>query len=221
MSHHDDLRNVSMADADSDTDTEPDMDESRIDPELRLRTVRTAASTIAESVRQETKLEKRRRGLRSLRKGKGSTLGGGAWKLSLRKRRADAVSTVGEGEETSTIYSRAGTEMGSSVVGPPGGGGSHARKDSTPSMKGKEKIPMGKRRNIYVNRPLPPHELNQKGEPIVHFTRNKVRTTSESHRYQFILTFISNTTQNTHSSPSSPRTSSNNSADSQTSTSSS
>lgn len=40
---------------DLDTDDDPN-----IDPELRLRTVRTAASTIAESIRQEQRAERRR-----------------------------------------------------------------------------------------------------------------------------------------------------------------
>jgi phospholipid-translocating ATPase len=151
---------------DSDTETEPDVDESRIDPELRLRTVRTAASTIAEGNRQEERIAKRRRLLGSLRKGKGkgSTSGGGAWKLSLKRRRADAVSTIGEADETATVITDGGHTRAASV------------KSATTTA-----VPVqGQRRNIYVNRPLPAHELNQKGEPAVHFTRNKVRTTSES-----------------------------------------
>ena len=87
--------------ADSDSDTEPDIDESRIDPELRLRTVRTAASTIAESIRQERKIEKRRRhGLRGTLKGKGT------WKLSLKRRKADRIAELG-GEG---LHTRMGAE---------------------------------------------------------------------------------------------------------------
>lgn len=36
----------------------------------------------------------------------------------------------------------------------------------------------GLRRNIYVNKPLPPDELDHKGEPVVRYVRNKVRTSS-------------------------------------------
>jgi phospholipid-translocating ATPase len=50
---------------------EDDVDEENddtIDPELRLRTVRTAASALAESIRSEQRAERRR----SIRRGKGS-----------------------------------------------------------------------------------------------------------------------------------------------------
>ena len=37
----------------------------------------------------------------------------------------------------------------------------------------------GKRRNVYVNQPLSAIEVDQHGEPIARYKRNKVRTTSE------------------------------------------
>ncbi|KII85635.1 hypothetical protein PLICRDRAFT_115926 [Plicaturopsis crispa FD-325 SS-3] len=49
-----------------DTDTD-DEDDDAIDPELRLRTVRTAASTIAESIRSEARAQKRKSAVRNKR----------------------------------------------------------------------------------------------------------------------------------------------------------
>ena len=37
----------------------------------------------------------------------------------------------------------------------------------------------GLRRNIYVNMPLPPDELDKRSEPLVRYVRNKVRTSSK------------------------------------------
>lgn len=43
-----------------DVDTDDEINDAGVDPELRLRTVRTAASTIAESIRQEERQERRK-----------------------------------------------------------------------------------------------------------------------------------------------------------------
>lgn len=174
----------------SDSDTEPDIDESRIDPELRLRTVRTAASTIAESVRQESNIARQRRrrlglgrSLRSKEKGKGKS--GGTWKISLRRKGG-----VKEDEELSTVvdeaerpFSMVSTQVGSAP--PP----SDERRQSLPPKPGFKTV--GRRRNIYVNLSLPPNELNTNGEPALKFTRNKVRTTSKS-LYKFYLLLLIN-----------------------------
>jgi hypothetical protein len=199
-------------DTDSDADTEPDIDESFIDPDLRLRTVRTAASTIAESIRSEARIEKRRKGLR--RTLKGTTKG--HWKLSLKKK-----SVIQEGESTSleddtfTVQSQSRHQRSSSM-----GASISQMLPDNPSPEPKPGPKIGRRRNIYVNLPLPINELNTKGEPIVHFTRNKVRTTSKS-----ILAFFyySNPLlkQNTPYSRSYLKISSSNSVGSQISTSSS
>ncbi|KDQ51836.1 hypothetical protein JAAARDRAFT_198713 [Jaapia argillacea MUCL 33604] len=129
---------------DPDDGASTDEDMPTIDPELRLRTVRTAASTIAESIRSEQRAERRK----SLRK-KGSRF---FRKVSGEKKRAAA--------EVQSVISEAG------VVTPATG-------------------PTAKRRNVYVNMPLSPNEVDGKGEPVVRYVRNKVRTSKYT-----ILTFI-------------------------------
>ena len=56
----------------NDDDVTDDEDDRSIDPELRLRTVRTAASTLAESAAVEQRAEKRRTLLLNRKKKKGS-----------------------------------------------------------------------------------------------------------------------------------------------------
>ncbi|KAK7023178.1 P-type phospholipid transporter [Favolaschia claudopus] len=109
-----------------------DLDD-QIDPELRLRTVRTAHSAIAESIVADARQTRRRRRFWGSRSNKHKNEG-----RDPEKERQDG--------------------------------------------RGK---PQGKRRNIYVNTPLPRHELNSSNEPIVRYPRNKVRTTKYT-----ILTFI-------------------------------
>jgi phospholipid-translocating ATPase len=102
-----------------------------IDPELRLRTVRTAHSAIAESIVADTRQTRRRRrfwGARSEKTRHGH-----------HPEEADPVKAKQEG-------------------------------------RGR---PEGKRRNVYVNTPLPRGELDSSGDPLVRYPRNKVRTTSE------------------------------------------
>ncbi|KAJ7054208.1 phospholipid-transporting ATPase 1 [Mycena amicta] len=102
-------------------------DEEAIDPELRLRTVRTAHSAIAESiVADERQTRQRRRFFRS------------------------------RGEK----YKEKSAEVGKPKPG-------------------------GRRRNVYVNTPLPPSELDSNGDPEISYPRNKVRTTKYT-----ILTFV-------------------------------
>lgn len=108
-----------------------DDNDAPIDPDLRLRTVRTAASTIAESIRSELRAERR-----SARK-----------KRSLFFRKAKRPKTA-----DSTVS------------------------DATTSG---QQIP-GLRRNVYVNTPLSAMEVDQHGQPLVRYPRNKVRTSSES-----------------------------------------
>ncbi|CCM05301.1 uncharacterized protein FIBRA_07515 [Fibroporia radiculosa] len=104
-----------------------------VDPELRLRTVRTAASTLAEYARQEERTERRKISLR----------GKQFFHRRSQKKKPPAP-----------------------PAGPTGG-------------------VAGPRRKIYVNTPLPREDLDSRGEPLVRYKRNKVRTS----RYT-ILTFI-------------------------------
>lgn len=83
-----------------------------------------------------------------------------------------------EPEELSTVvddgerpFSVVSTQVGSAAPI------NNERRQSLPPKPGFKTV--GKRRNIYVNLPLPPNELNASGEPILRFTRNKVRTTSK------------------------------------------
>ncbi|KAF7377408.1 P-type phospholipid transporter [Mycena sanguinolenta] len=117
-------------------DSDPDMDD-QIDPELRLRTVRTAASAIAESIVADARQTRRRRRF---------------WTSRGEKHRH------GHG---------------------PGDGDPEKEKQDG---RGR---PEGKRRNVYVNTPLPRTELNSSGDPVVRYPRNKVRTTKYT-----IVTFI-------------------------------
>jgi phospholipid-translocating ATPase len=97
-----------------------DEDET-IDPELRLRTVRTAHSAIAESIVADARQTRRRRRF-------------------FRSR--------GEKEK-------------------------ERREEEKPT-----KADEGRRRNVYVNTPLPRGEVDSSGDPFVRYPRNKVRTTS-------------------------------------------
>lgn len=114
-----------------------EQDNDAIDPNLRLRTVRTAASTIAESIRSEQRAQKRRT-TRS--------------KRSLFFRREKRPKTAESAVSNATSA------------------GPH--------------IP-GQRRNIYVNTPLSPSELDHRGEPVARYARNKVRTSKYT-----LLTFL-------------------------------
>ncbi|KAI0077495.1 phospholipid-translocating P-type ATPase [Panus rudis PR-1116 ss-1] len=121
------------------TDDEHDV----VDPELRLRTVRTAASTIAESIRTEERAERRK---------------------TIRKKRS---------------FFRRATKKRSA----------QPAKDVVPAEPPPEAAAAppvtGLRRNIYVNIPLPPDELDAHGEPVVRYVRNKVRTSKYT-----VVTFI-------------------------------
>ncbi|KAH7868232.1 phospholipid-transporting ATPase 1 [Lentinula edodes] len=118
----------------SDSDEEED---DNIDPELRLRTVRTAASALEESIRTEEKAQRRK---------------------TRRRRRL-----FGSRSEKKRSHE------------PPTGVDSGAPSTEIP----------GVRRNVYVNHPLGHSELDQDGEPIARYERNKVRTTKYT-----IITFL-------------------------------
>ena len=146
---------------------EPDTDEENddtIDPELRLRTVRTAASTIAESVLTEARIERRKTRAKK--------------RLKFFKRSSEKKKASPDGVD-----------------------------ESQPAVA----APIGKRRNIYVNSPLPPDELDSRGEPVARYVRNKVRTTSAFHSYLGMCSCMLNERlmQNIPSSASSLRISTN------------
>ncbi|KAG9309612.1 hypothetical protein JVU11DRAFT_10273 [Chiua virens] len=115
-----------------DQDDDNDND-APIDHNLRLRTVRTAASTIAESIRSELRAERRSRRKRSL-----------FFRKDKRPKTADSATT--------------------DVSAP--------------------RVP-GQRRNVYVNTPLSAMEVDQHGQPLARYPRNKVRTS----RYT-LVTFL-------------------------------
>ncbi|KIM51232.1 hypothetical protein SCLCIDRAFT_33615 [Scleroderma citrinum Foug A] len=117
--------------------TDDEGHDAPIDPELRLRTVRTAASTIAESIRSEQRAERRK---------------------TERKKRSRFFRRDKRPKTAESAVSDATT------------GGAHIH---------------GQRRNIYVSSPLSPSELDQHGEPLARYARNKVRTS----RYT-LLTFL-------------------------------
>jgi len=111
-------------------------DDETIDPDLRLRSVRTAASAIAESIKYEQRAEKRK----------------------MQRKKSRFFRNISQKKRPHTASSNH-----SSTTSP----------DST-------HIP-GARRNVYVNRPPLPADVDQDGEPWAVYVRNKVRTSSTCH----------------------------------------
>lgn len=187
-----------------------------IDPNLQLRTVRTAAESIAESHRSEA-----RRELRAKAKRKASILGrlGRGRTLTRRKeseRKKEGASGIAELVQDELGRIRQGYDSGG-ATGASGTGGEgvgvpfdsaqqydtpdaatadlEAAKEEydTPSpatpldqgmKKGKKKP--AKRRNVYLNiAPTSPNEVNRRGEPLVRYPRNKVRTSKYT-----VVTFL-------------------------------
>ncbi|KZO97443.1 phospholipid-translocating P-type ATPase [Calocera viscosa TUFC12733] len=117
-------------------------DSADLDHDLRLRTVRTAASTLAESIHTEERRLKRRKTRRM------------ALKIFFRRQSdkgKDRGKGAGEGED----------------------------------QTGKPAVITGERRRIYVNAEIPLGDLDQHGDPIVQYPRNKIRTSKYT-----IVTFI-------------------------------
>lgn len=107
--------------------------DTNVDQDLRLRTVRTAASTIAESIASEQRAERRR---------------------SVRHKRSNFF--------RSKLSKHPERQQPSIPL---------------PSLSPVQIL--GNRRNIYVNMPLTAMEVDRRGEPVVRYARNKVKTTSE------------------------------------------
>lgn len=195
----------------------PDYD-PRIDPALQLRTVKTAAASIAESHRSDAhREEKRRRDRKRLTKS-GSILGRlGRGRSLLRKDgRASAAGPSFLGNLIQEELKTHGTHgTGGDGVGVPF---DSAQQDTTPlypitedraraeeeaeqeaqevvgsaarpqlSRNAGKKGP--KRRNIYLNMPLPPTETDKNGEVFAKYPRNRVRT-SKYNAVTFLPKFL-------------------------------
>ncbi|KAF8176378.1 hypothetical protein K438DRAFT_1770578 [Mycena galopus ATCC 62051] len=123
------------------------LDDDHIDPELRLRTVRTAHSAIAESIVADARQTRRRRTF---------------WRSRGEKSRLRD--------------------------------GRHGQHDGVDPIREKQEgrgRPEGKRRNVYVNTPLPRGEMDSSGDPVVRYPRNKVQTTTNTGTTEYtILTFV-------------------------------
>ena len=147
-----------------------------IDPELRLRTVRTAHSVIAESIRCEAHAQRRksRRRLFSGIKRKASTVNAQGFKESLRKRTTSVAETVDE-----HIIRNHGGHPTPSRTAP------LSPKKPDVRDKGKGKAHQPERRTVYVNLPLPAILVHPSNDPIIRYVRNKVRTTKYT-----IVTFL-------------------------------
>lgn len=147
-----------------------------IDPELRLRTVKTAHSAINQSIRTEAEAEKRktRRTLFAGRKRKTSTLSVNGIKDSLKKRNSAGV--VGIIGEMASVH---GSIPGQARIPP-----SSPQQLSRPN-KGKGEALVPARRTIHVNIPLPGYLTHHSGDPIIRYVRNKVRTSKYT-----LFTFI-------------------------------
>ncbi|KAH9837972.1 phospholipid-translocating P-type ATPase [Rhodofomes roseus] len=119
------------------SDDSTDEEHDTVDPDLRLRTVRTAASTIAESARQEERARRRKISMKGV-----------FHRRSQKKEQQRRASKEPSGEA------------------------------SVPHVT-------GSRRKVYVNCPLSREDVDQRGEPLVRYKRNKVRTSKYT-----IVTFI-------------------------------
>jgi len=145
-----------------------------IDPNYRLRTVRTAHSAIAESIRSEhdAEVRKRKRRLFSGFKSRRSTMS--TVKESMRRK-----NSVGPADDSEHDNSRTTSVAGSVHHG------SQAPPEKEEKVEKEKKKPEGQRRTLYINLALPNSFLTPKGDPIARFVRNKVRTSKYT-----IVTFI-------------------------------
>ncbi|EIW73502.1 hypothetical protein TREMEDRAFT_26850 [Tremella mesenterica DSM 1558] len=168
-----------------DAEEEQDVfDPSSIDPALRLRTVRTAHSVLAESIRSEAMADqrKRKRRLFSGIKRKASTMGSKKRPVS-EIPSTRSVSGKSSKERSSTINDF-GTSTSTTPLNPIKEESNHTKTNVINSLKErKHKIPQ--RRTVYVNLPLPQHLVNSIGDPIIRYVRNKVRTSKYT-----IVTFL-------------------------------
>ncbi len=181
--------------------THPDYD-PMVDPNLQLKTVRTAAASIAESHRSEQRRDDRRKAKRTnslshklfrgrtLRRQqqKGSTLAQMVTEEA-KKRRSDAITEsqlesdvpFASANQDFTPYTATADEASDEQQQTP----ANATAESQPSGPTMRKMKPKKRRNVYVNVPPPHSELRKNGDPDVDYPRNKVRTSKYT-----IVTFL-------------------------------
>ncbi|TXT15875.1 hypothetical protein VHUM_00378 [Vanrija humicola] len=150
-------------------DDEEPFDINAIDPALRLRTTKTAHSVIAESIRSEDLLNRKRSRFFSRRR-RGDKDKDKADKGSLFSKRKGTISNS---------HARASQ---SSTAAPAPSPTTETPEDHGLSKKKKKPMP---RRSIYVNMALPMDQVDHKGEPIVRYARNKVRTSKYT-----LITFL-------------------------------
>ncbi|CDR88448.1 related to DNF2-Non-essential P-type ATPase [Sporisorium scitamineum] len=181
--------------------THPDYD-PMVDPNLQLRTVRTAAASIAESHRSEQRRDERRKAKRAnslshklfrgrtLRRQqqKGSTL---AQLVSeeAKKRRSDGPSGYHLDSDAAFASAQQGVVPDSAIAEDASDEKDQSQDavqpQSEPTGPTMRKMKPRKRRNVYVNIPPPHSELRKNGDPAVVYPRNKVRTSKYT-----IVTFL-------------------------------
>ncbi|KAN0065197.1 phospholipid transporting ATPase [Thecaphora frezii] len=193
--------------------THPDYD-PMVDPNLQLRTVRTAAASIAESHRSEQRRDDRRK---AKKMAKQNSISGKLFRgRTLRKEKKESSAIA------SMVSEEVGRKRGSGAMGTGGEGvgvpfdsaqqdkkpyaptadaepraweeaeleDQERRSDdalSAPQPTGPtmKKVKPKRRRNVYVNVQPPQSELQRNGDPIVTYPRNKVRTSKYT-----IVTFL-------------------------------
>jgi phospholipid-translocating ATPase len=136
-------------------DEEEGSDVENVDPNLRLRTTLTAHSTIAESIRSELRQQRRKKSLARARFGFGK-----------KHERPGTSGTVNSAHSATTAAPDADDLQRTET---------QASEPAAPTST----QPMGDRRMVYVNIPLPANEAGANGDPIVRYVRNKVRTSSK------------------------------------------
>ncbi|KAL1408534.1 phospholipid transporting ATPase [Vanrija albida] len=172
---------------------EEPFDINAIDPALRLRTTKTAHSVIAESIRSEDLLNRKRSRFFSRRrrgdKDKGSLFGTKKKGSSNSTGAPDTSPSIGDGgpllppvpgSEFGAPESSRASQSSTTAPAPP----VVAETPLDHGLGKKKKKPMP-RRSIYVNQALPMDQIDHKGEPIVRYARNKVRTSKYT-----LITFI-------------------------------
>ena len=177
---------------------EEPFDPLSIDPAYRLRTVKTAHSVLAESIRSEAFADERKRRRRRVFSGikrKVSTYHVGSGRKrsgadlppipseSSARERSSTVTTSTRGRSSTITTAPSDFGAVSIAPGPSDSGEPLPPKPRKPFLQrvgdfiqggGKERILT--KRTVWVNLPLPSTALNPKGEPHARYERNKVRT---------------------------------------------
>ena len=161
-------------------DSDPDdqvFDPFAFDMGLQLRSTRTAHSVIAESIRSERDVEQWRRKRSVFSRLRRMTM----VKESFRSKRSESnPDTLSTSTSEHGASPRKPSRSRATIIAPP----SSESLSNFFKGKGKAKAPLP-RRTIFVNLPVPSHLLSTKGDLIVRYVRNKVRTSKYT-----ILSFI-------------------------------